>query len=291
MLHKLIAILLISVGGIGDIQGQSMFLNFDQDVLFMDSIYQFRFPDGIKNYPDEDHPAVIIRQISWLWWMFITTNDEEYGIEILNCYNSIVEEEKPSVLEEMPLWHFKHLVVGLYSVRTLNVLGKKMQCVHHGFNLLPHLKYILKNKAYSLEFTLISGMYHMGVGWYKKRNLALKPLIICLPEANYQQGCQFVDFVLRAGDKILQTEANYFLFKFHSDGGHSHQMRKSIDWLCDNYPDNLVYLIDRNRSIGKKIDYVEIRKKLVENVRLTKAQKGHLLSVISFEEGHIASSR
>jgi hypothetical protein len=257
--------------------------------------FQFKKADSIisettKNYPLDPFSKVL--EANKYWWLLLSVDESNKELS-RNFLSTLTEAENLLVKNK-----------NNYSERDLflliNVHGYKARLDLLNQNYLA----ILKNLDMSIGFIkssneksttyeplfFTSGLYNYFMGKAKITYWFAFPLLSTYPEADKWKGIEMLKTCSFSKDKLIQTEADYFLMKIYLESEKNATLAMPFaQALIEQYPNNIIFQYYYYKILLNKGDVKLISEQLVrfntcfENSELNTDQIIHFQKLIHKE--------
>lgn len=253
--------------------------------------FQFKKADSliskiIKSYPHD--PLSKVLEANKYWWLLVS---EDYNKKLSTRFLTSLVEAENLVLTNKKIYSEREsfLLINIYAYKSrLDLLNQNyLQALKHLDKSIDIIKTSLgKSSTYEpLFFT--EGLYNYFMGKAKSDYWMAFPLLRNYPKAETAKGIEMLSKCSLSKDKLIQTEATYFLMKIFLESEKNATLATPfVKTLVTNYPDNLIfqyyyYKILLDNGDTKLISEQLVRfNKCFENTELTGNQITHFQSLI-----------
>lgn len=173
----------------------------------------------------------ILLQLHEAWWQILHHEEIEKNTKFIFKTHEHIEGRFP---EPEKCDNFQLLIyasAALFAIRVEALNGNKISGARRYLRAMPYLKAILERAEQADELKLIAALYHFGMPEFLHQNRMLTPFFWSFPTADFEKGKIWLLECSTSKSTFVNTEARYFLFKFHNN-------------LFKNKPEAAVYLKD-----------------------------------------------
>jgi len=260
------------------------------------ALYDFRFhhADSLiqnmeENFPDHYLPH--LTRANYYWWKIITDNPDPdqqqlYLASLTNAEKITRQLVNEKQYDFADVFHF----INLYALRArLDIVnGEYMKALRQMKNCIDYIKLSLGKEENNENFYLTSGLYNFMTEYGSRRYPILFLYTVMYPRGNMNLGISQLKTATSSNNKVLQTEARYFLMKIFLELEQDHQKAlEHADWLTEKYPGNLIYLYHYYEILSLnnlEINAKEVRKNYFEevqsNYQLSSRQRQYLRNLL-----------
>lgn len=262
----------------------------------MMALYDFRFHHAdslIQNMEEAfpDHYLPHLTRANYYWWKIITDNPDPgqqqlYLASLTNAENITRQLVNEKQYDYADVFHF----INLYALRArLDLVnGEYMKALRHMKNCVDYIRLSLGKEENNENFYLTSGLYNFMTEYGSRRYPILFLYTFMYPRGNMSLGISQLKTATSSNNRVLQTEARYFLMKIFLELEQDHQ--KALEhavWLTGKYPGNLIYLYHYYEILSLnnlEINAKEVRKNFFEeiqsNYQLSSRQRQYLRNLL-----------
>jgi hypothetical protein len=265
----------------------------EAEIKFMHEVYSLSFDkaDSIlisHTKISSDRSALLMMRSYQAWWRILSGDRIKENVEL--CKR--LTDETLSLLKKEKNYDINSALkyVSVYSLKSRldNLYSKSLRSTVHFYNSIEHIKKLSMAEEKGQSILFVMGMYIYSVEYIQSNyffNLKLLPN----PEnLSKETAIEYLEMVALSDNKILKTEATYFLMKIYSElENRPHDAIVKADKLIGMYPDNYVFHIEKLkllRSLKRQNEAMVLKNDLMKNVRnsnkLNTAQKKHFVNLL-----------
>lgn len=254
--------------------------------LLAEYCYRFQFKSADSLMAVIEKPSggvktaeVFLLKANMIWWNLISGNDSKKLRD--DYYKALYAAEKHLEVEADGGYSYIYKNICLYGyLARMDGLNKNyLKAFFQINNCFKYLEESFGNEEQYQFFYLSSGLYNYYMVTSAKKYPVIIPYLYFYPRGDLNKGFQYLEYAAGHKNKLLSTEANYFLMKIHLEDGRYAQSLIYSDRLTQLYPANGLFLYYRFHALlkgGKISEAKEVLKKMYEaadkNPELTYAQ-------------------
>ncbi|MCF8331074.1 MAG: hypothetical protein K9H84_01335 [Bacteroidales bacterium] len=218
-----------------------------------------------------------------LWEIFAGSTDDEFRNDYrenlnqhLHYCDNLLDEKEARFLRIM---HYAYMT-------RLTMDEEEYFAAFKAIRNYYHLLEPTFNDTTYAPYLLIDGLYFYLFGYAYDEYILLRPFLKFYKKGNSKAGLRYLDKAANSPDKIIRTEASYFLMKIWFELEKNPQKAfLYAQLLYHSYPGNFIFNFYYHK-IKKAInpnyspDLKEIRMRVIENSQLNKKQKMHFENLL-----------
>jgi hypothetical protein len=261
--------------------------------IFFEKIYNFSFHEAdsmvlILQKSGIDGLTLANVQANLAWWRILSGDNIQNNLK--SCNDLLKKSTKVTLGKEK--------LNADSLLNTIYAFSLKSRLESHRGNRLTSLMYFYKSIEYIEECitrpvtdegaSLLKGLYFYLSDYVLKEYHLVGSMLLPVPSGTREQGLRYLERCSMSADRMIRTEANYFLLKIYSDTEAEYQ--KAWDYaniLTLDHPNNLVYSLEKYKLMILMNNQDEARlyhDRLIEKIRraefLNSNQKTHFLDII-----------
>lgn len=247
-----------------------------------DSLYAFKNVD--LSHPLLSQASPIEKDFATLnyhWWQLLSGGaNEDNAMRITEISTRYLNGRiKPATSTDQQL--FMAIISSSFEARVQMMESNTLNSVQVYMDAIPYLKVMLKRRHQYDEFGLVASIYEACINEMEGSFLYM-PILLLLPES--QDKSAFAKLQKANGyNTLCRIESSYFSFKIASGLKDDLELAQThLDELIRNYPDNLVFRIEKLRLLQKMDksltrEHHEVKQRIL-NSKKPEAVKEHFLS-------------
>lgn len=260
------------------------------------ALYEFNFKTAdslIDNmviyYPN--HFLTHLSKANFFWWELIS---QEHNSSLLGSYYKSLDDAEKALIVKYS--RHEESIVKDYYLANIYALRVRVELMNENyiqsFNYLKkyaHLISSLSEKKKQIPgIMVVMGLYNYLTDYASKKYPFLSFYAYMFPKGNMEKGLSQLKTALTLDNRLVRTDANYFLMKIFLELEENELKAKIYSAnLVNLYPDNIIFLHEKLKIAKKYEDELlfdkvksEYEKALISNKDLTSAQQTYLSSLI-----------
>jgi hypothetical protein len=249
----------------------------------IEMLHAFRFTEAeafIRNLEKDNPKEALSAHLNLLWWQGLISGENNPYFDLLKDY---YENHPPKDFSgnDSSAAIIHRLTAATYIIRIAAMEGNRTRALKIFREIQPDLRGVLSEPDLSEEYLLLAGVYNFAAGGIKSNYLLLRPLFVFFPPTNLDEGRKQLHQSATSSGAVLQTEAEYFLFKIENEiNGNTEKAQYHIARLVRLHPGNIIFRIEEislMKSMGLDCnDAIETTNLIIENADLQTFQKDYL---------------
>lgn len=221
--------------------------NMELYTRIVESCYKFKFKtaDSLINQFEKQSPGIdaLLLRSNLQWWQIISGNDrpatrQQYYQTLLSAEKLLLQEKKTG----NDLHIYRAIFLYGYLARMDGLNNHYLKAFLRMRTCYKHLQKSFGHEERFNYFYLSSGLYNYHMDNAGANYPVLIPYLYFYPEGDAKKGIQMLEKAAMLNNKILNTEATYFLMKIYIDEKKYIPSLTYSTKLVLTYPNNCLYL-------------------------------------------------
>lgn len=261
--------------------------------LFFDKVYNFYFTEAdsiveVLQNSKIDRLTLTNLKANLAWWRILSGDNIHNNLK--NCNDNLKETIKAASEE--------HLLNSTSLLNTIYAYSLKSRLESHRGNRINSLIYFYKSIDYIDECIkrpmiddrarLLQGLYYYLSDYVWKEYQIVGTIFLPASKGTREMGLKYLEECSVSADRMIRTEANYFLLKIYTDIESEYKKASYYaDILTLDHPNNLVYSLEKlklmilmNRTSDALVFHDKLVKEIPKANFINSSQKTHFLDNI-----------
>jgi hypothetical protein len=260
---------------------------------YFNNLYNFSFSHSDSliielSKSDIDRATLFNIKADLAWWKLLS--GDSANLNSRECSFNTDESIRFNLKNKQRDKSFLFNIIYSYSLkaRLESYKGNTLKSIIYFYKSITYIRECIKLPVTDEKVNLVLGLYLYLVDYIKEESNLVSALLFSIPDGDKTKGLEYLEYCSGSIDEMVRTEANYFLFKIHSDL--EQDFSKAFHYvriLNEQHPDNLIYNLEHLKllQILKESDEAQLyRKMLIEKIQksenINTLQKKHFLSQI-----------